>query len=160
MSRRHINKYSKKESGMAYMAILFLLAILSTLAFSFLFKVGTQTQATMNRGSGMQAHYLAEAAANHAMWRLLNESAFAFASRVSHDDDDAEEEDDGDMKLDDDKLELGKERYVGVRFLNVTIPQGAKIVSAHVSFEAEDTDNEVTHLTIYGQDSDDAARFV
>ncbi len=107
----------------------------------------------------MQAHYLAEAAANHAMWRLLNESAFAFASRVSHDDDDAEEEDDGDMRLDADKLELGKQRFVGVRFLNVTIPQGAKIVNAHVTFQASDDDDHDVNLTIYGQDSDNAAGF-
>ncbi len=147
------------ESGMAYIAILVLLAIMSTLAFSFLFKVGTQTHATMNRGSGMQSHYLAEAAANHAMWRLLHESGFTDALRVSHDDDDAEEEDDGDMKLDADKMELGNRRFVGVRFLNVTIPQGAKIVNAHVTFEASDDDDHDVNLTIYGQDVDNAAGF-
>ncbi|MBW2144710.1 MAG: hypothetical protein JRG75_09995, partial [Deltaproteobacteria bacterium] len=74
--RHNTGMDSRKESGMAYMAILILLAILSTLTFAFIFRVGTQTEAIMTRGSGMQAHYLAEAAANHAMWWLLNESDF------------------------------------------------------------------------------------
>jgi sugar lactone lactonase YvrE len=61
---------------MAYVAILVLLAVISTLAFTLLFKAGTGMLATMTRGNSMQAHYLAESAANHAMWRLLNESEF------------------------------------------------------------------------------------
>jgi hypothetical protein len=73
---RHFSLRHLSQSGMAYVAILVLLAILSTLGFGFIFKVGTQTSATMTRSSGMQAHYLAESAATHAMWRLLNESDF------------------------------------------------------------------------------------
>ncbi|MDF1590185.1 MAG: hypothetical protein P1P89_01620 [Desulfobacterales bacterium] len=46
---------------------------MSTLAMAFLFKAGTLTKATANRLSGMQADYLAEAAADHALWRLLND---------------------------------------------------------------------------------------
>jgi hypothetical protein len=84
---RHFRHFSLRhfpssQSGMAYMAILVLLAILSTLAFSFLFKTGTQTQATQTRGQSMQAHYLAESAANHALWGLLNQPGFAPASDV------------------------------------------------------------------------------
>lgn len=67
---------------MAYMAILILLAILSTLTFSFLFKVGTQTSAAMNRGQSMQPRYLAESAANHALWRLLNDPGFPASGTV------------------------------------------------------------------------------
>jgi hypothetical protein len=67
---------------MAYMAILILLAMLSTLTFSFIYKVGIQGQATMNRGHGMKAHYLAKSAANHALWGLLNQPGFAPASDV------------------------------------------------------------------------------
>ncbi len=69
-------KGNGSEAGMAYMAILILLAILSTLTFAFIFRVGTQTQATLTRGAGIQADYLAETAANHAMWRLLNDPGF------------------------------------------------------------------------------------
>jgi len=156
---RRFRSFSLNQSGMAYMAILILLAILSTLTFSFLFKVGTQTRATMTRGSGMQAAYLAEAAANHAMWRLLNESPSVFSARVSADDDDAEEKDDGNMELDHDALELGKKRFVGLRFLHVAIPQGATIVNAQVTFQASDDDDHDVNLTIYGQDSNSPTLF-
>jgi hypothetical protein len=61
-------------------AILVLLAITSTLALTFIFKVHTQTAATMTRGNSMQAHYLAESAANHALWRILNEPGFSPAA--------------------------------------------------------------------------------
>ena len=116
MTGMHTTKYMDKQSGMAYVAILALLAIMSTLGLAFLFKVGIETSATETRTSGMQAHYLAEAAANHAMWRLLNEITNDFGSRVAYDDDDSEESDDGSIALDGNKLNMGTERYVGVRF--------------------------------------------
>jgi len=83
-SFRHFSfrHFSSSQSGMAYMAILILLAILSTLGFGFIFKVGTQTSATMTRGQSMQAHYFAETAANHALWGLLNQPGFAPASDI------------------------------------------------------------------------------
>ena len=49
---------------------------MSTLALAVLFKTGTLTSATANRLAGMQANYLAESAANHALWRLLNDPGF------------------------------------------------------------------------------------
>jgi hypothetical protein len=157
VARMHTNEYSDKQSGMAYVALLILLAIISTLGFAFLFKVGTLTSATMTRSTGMQAHYLAEAAVNHAMWRLLNEP-FEGEIRVAHVNDDAQEKDDTHMELDR-KNELGKKSYVGLRFLNVKIPQGAMIMHAHVEFKASDSDNNSTHLQIRGETTDDAARF-
>ena len=144
---------------MAYAAILILLAVLAALGFSFIFRIGAGTLAAEKRYTGMQAAYLAEAAANHAMWRLLYESSYTRAIRVSQDGDDAEEQDDGNMVLNADKLALGKQRYVGVRFLNVMIPQGAKIVSAYVSFLASDNDDHDVNLMIYGQDADNAVGF-
>jgi hypothetical protein len=67
---------------MAYVAILVLLAIMSVLGFGFIFKVNTQNSVTLNRGQSMQAHYLAESAANHSLWGLLNQPGFAPASDV------------------------------------------------------------------------------
>ena len=67
---RHFRHFSSSCSGMAYLAILILLAFLSTMAFAFLFKTATFTSATMSRSNGLRAEYLAEAAANHALWRL------------------------------------------------------------------------------------------
>lgn len=68
-----------EESGLAYVAMLFLLLILLLLGLAFIYNVSVLTAATMARGTGKQAHYLAKAAANHAMWRLLNEPAFPLA---------------------------------------------------------------------------------
>ena len=157
---RHFRHFSSPQSGMAYVAILILLAILSTLGFAFLFKVGTLTSATETRGTSMQAHYLAEAAANHAMWRLLNDSIQTTSVRVAHDDDDAEENDDGNVDLGRNELELGKKKYVGVRFLNVSIPQGATIINASFEFTAQADHSEHTDVTIFGENADDALRFV
>ena len=78
----HITKDILKEKGLAYVAILVLLAIMSTLAMAFLFKTGTLRAVTVNRLAGMQAEYLAEAAANHALWRLLNDPGFPASETV------------------------------------------------------------------------------
>jgi hypothetical protein len=53
---------------------------MSTLAFAFAHKVGIEMSANKTRGHAMQAHYLAESAANHALWRLLNDPTFAPAA--------------------------------------------------------------------------------
>jgi hypothetical protein len=70
------NKGIRSQAGLAYVAILLLLTVLSTMAMAFLFKVGIETAATETRGKSMQVDYLAESAANHALWRLLNEPGF------------------------------------------------------------------------------------
>ena len=76
MSKTGMTKLHQDESGIGYVMILLILVLLSSLSLAFLQKVGTEISATMNRGKNMQAHYLAESAANHALWRLLNEPSF------------------------------------------------------------------------------------
>ena len=80
LTKRNTGMRRSKEAGMAYVALLALLAILSTLGMAFLFKVGIETSVIETRGNNMQAHYLAEAAANHALWRLLNDPGFTVTS--------------------------------------------------------------------------------
>ena len=155
--RHHSKKSCKSEAGIAYLTILFLLVFLSALGLAFLHRAHTEVKLTEMRGQGMQAQYLAEAAANHAMWRLLYEIDSS-SVRVAHADDDAQEKDDTHMELDK-KHELGKKSYVGLRFLNVKIPQGATIMNASVEFRASDSDNETTHLQIRGEYTDDASCF-
>jgi len=65
-----------EDSGMAYVVILFVIVIMTTLGLSFALKAGTEAATTMHNGSDMQAQYLAESAAHHALWRLLNDSSF------------------------------------------------------------------------------------
>ena len=79
---RHFSSRHLSQSGLAYVALLILLAILTTMGMAFLFKGGIETSATEIRGTGMQVHYLAETAANHALWGLLNQPGFAPASDV------------------------------------------------------------------------------
>jgi len=66
----------RKETGFAFVWILFILAIISGLGLAFLQKVSIGTAATETRFGGIQAHYMAESAANHALWRLLNDPEF------------------------------------------------------------------------------------
>ena len=72
----------RKETGLAFVWILLLLAMISALSVAFLNKVGIGTAATATRGAAMQAHYLARSAANHALWRLLNEPGFPASGTV------------------------------------------------------------------------------
>ncbi len=59
-------------------------------------------------------------------------------------------------------LELGVEseaQLVGLRFTNIAIPKRARIVSAYVEFEGDETGSETTNLTIYGEATDNANTF-
>ncbi len=76
MQRPQFNILIKSQAGIGYMAILVLLAILSTMGLAFIYKVGLMSSVTLNRRTSMQAHYLAESAANHALWLMLNDPGF------------------------------------------------------------------------------------
>ena len=78
--------------------------------------------------------------------------------RVSESADDAEEEGSGKMKLKDRGLDLGS-RWVGTRFQNLTLPQGATILQSYIELEAERDDGAATTLTIVGESSDHAPGF-
>ena len=88
------------------------------------------------------------------------------ASRVSASTDDAEEDVDGatigavDVVSSD--LELTQEvdnQLVGMRFNNISIPQGAEIASAYVQFHVDETSSGTTNLTFHAEDSDNASTF-
>ena len=90
------------------------------------------------------------------------------SSRVNASSDDAEERvSDGvmesltssDLELVDEDGSSSNRQEVGMRFRNMTIPQGASIVSAYVEFETDATNSGTCNLTIYGQDIDDAPTF-
>ena len=85
--------------------------------------------------------------------------------RVNQDSDDAEEEVlSGNIDLESSDLELinddGIDQIVGMRFESIAIPQGATITNAYIEFEADDTDNGSTSLSIFGQDINHAATFL
>jgi C1A family cysteine protease len=87
--------------------------------------------------------------------------------RVSASSDDAEEFPSGEMYLDSSDLELVYDAWqdrgnqtVGVRFNGVDIPQGAKILDAHVQFQVDEPNWEPTSLEIEGEDIDNAPSFL
>lgn len=82
MLRFHNIPELRKETGFAFVWILILLVVTSALSLAFLQKTGIGTSAAASRGLAMQAHYLARAAANHALWRLLNEPHFTASETV------------------------------------------------------------------------------
>jgi len=85
--------------------------------------------------------------------------------RVTTANDDAEERTSGTMYLDSSDLELIDdsdyvgEQEVGMRFLNVAVPQGATISNAYLEFETDETDSVSTTLNFYAEDIDDAPAF-
>lgn len=77
--------------------------------------------------------------------------------------DDGEEDFDGDMSRGSSDLEMMQEdnlqNAVGIRFRNVTIPQGETISNAFITFRADESDDETTNLLLRGEDIDDSPAF-
>ncbi len=81
--------------------------------------------------------------------------------------DDAEEaETGGAMYLDSSDLEMvfdsfngQNNQHVGIRFADVTIPQGANIIEAYIQFTVDETDSEQTDLIIHGELIDNSPTF-
>ncbi len=48
---------------------------------------------------------------------------------------------------------------VGIRFQNITIPQGATVTSAYLEFTVDETDTESTNLTFHGENTDNSSPF-
>ena len=67
-------------------------------------------------------------------------------------DDDQVEDDKNALKLGDD--------MIGIRFTNITIPQGATIISSYIEFVARSNKSNTTSTTIYAQDIDDAPAII
>ncbi len=87
-----------------------------------------------------------------------------FETRVAGDNDDAEERlSNGDMYRSSSDLELvrdgSRDQLVGMRFRNVSIPQGAVIANAYIQFTVDETDSGTANLTFHGHDTDDAPYF-
>jgi hypothetical protein len=79
--------------------------------------------------------------------------------RVKQDEDDASEESGAAARLTDNDLLLGKSDYVGVRFQNLAIPQGATITNAYIEFFPAADQSASTSITIYGHDTNSAGVF-
>ena len=85
-------------------------------------------------------------------------------SSIAATSDDVEQTQSGNVSLGSSDLELVLDpgtQVIGMRFLNLNIPQGAVISSASLRFTVDENSNiNPCNLTIYGQDSDDPITFV
>jgi hypothetical protein len=83
--------------------------------------------------------------------------------RVIASTDDSEEDQNGTIDLTSTDLELIQDasavQEVGMRFLNITIPQGANIADAYIEFETDETTSVATDLTFWGEDTSNASTF-
>jgi len=119
-----------------------------------------ETDANSITDEGISAAYESTSGDAMVVWtQNPSQSATVVEIQIGHDDDDAEEDNGGTMTLNDNDIELGQMKYVGVRFLDVGVPQGSTITNAYVKFRASSNNSEATSLTIYAEDADDAARF-
>jgi Secretion system C-terminal sorting domain len=87
-----------------------------------------------------------------------------FSKRISNNSDDAEERiSNGNVSRNSTDLELGfdgsNQQIVGMRFRNVTIPQGITITNAYIEFECDEADNGTTNINFYGEDVNNAPGF-
>jgi choice-of-anchor A domain-containing protein len=84
-------------------------------------------------------------------------------SQISSSMDDVEETvSGGSISTNSSDLELGADgsnQIVGMRFRNITIPNGAKIVSAYIEFETDETGSAGTSVSIKGEAADNASGF-
>ncbi len=90
--------------------------------------------------------------------------SFTSISSINQSSDDAEENASGAVSVTSSDLEMIIDRndnqIIGLRFVNINIPQGADIESAFVQFAADQVDNvNPSNLNIFGEASDNAATF-
>ncbi len=96
-----------------------------------------------------------------------NSANESYTIKVDADSDDAEEEvSSGDIDLTSTDLELvdeddkdTKRQLVGMRFTNITIPQGTNILSAYIQFTVDETSDGDCNLTIQAEDVDSSVTF-
>jgi PKD repeat protein len=93
-------------------------------------------------------------------------TTFSIAKRISAGSDDVEEGVSGTVYNNSTDLELVYDSYnsqgdqlVGLRFTNLSIPQGAFITSAYIQFTCDEASSASTSLTIRGEASDNSAAF-
>ncbi len=85
-----------------------------------------------------------------------------FEKRITSSSDDAEEQSNGSVNTTSSDLELtfdNSNQTVGMRFTNVTIPQGATITDAYIQFTTDEKNSGSASLRVFAHDIDDAPAF-
>jgi len=86
-------------------------------------------------------------------------------SQISASADDAEERlSTGAVSLTSTDIEIirdgGTDQLIGLRFQNISIPQGSTILSASIQFTVDEIDSSAASATIHGEDVDNSVQFV
>jgi hypothetical protein len=89
----------------------------------------------------------------------ISEGATTLNIRVNASTDDGTQDAGGSMKLTDADLKFEYQTWMGLRFTSVTIPRGATITAAYITFRASATASPTTTPTIYGQNISSATTF-
>ena len=114
-------------------------------------------------GTGHRPAYSYDGATNSApVLHVKLTNGTEVESQVNLSSDDAEQNYWGDITLNSSDLDLGNSdnmRWVGMRFRDIKIPQGASIESAYITFDVSASDNTATNLLIRGNNVDDAITF-
>lgn len=91
------------------------------------------------------------------------EGQSALDVRVASSTDDAEESASGGVSRGSTDLELvldgSDTQVVGIRFVGVNVPRGARILGAHVQFKVDETSSDATSLSIQGHAADNPPTF-
>ena len=87
-----------------------------------------------------------------------------FEARVGTSKDDAEEASTGSVTYTSSDLEFMQDgadvqAYVGMRWTNVAVPQGATVLKAYLELTTDEKGSEPADVTFYAEDEDDAATF-
>jgi hypothetical protein len=90
---------------------------------------------------------------------LSSATAVTLDIRVNASADDATQNSSGTMSLTGATMQFTASTWMGMRFNSVTIPQGAYIYSAYITFRATSTQSVATTPTIYGQNVANATTF-
>lgn len=110
-------------------------------------------------------------------WHNVSENVTVYAgdmtisASIASNEDDAEEYlSDGSVDLTSSDLELcveewvwpisDEDQWVGIRFSDIQIPQGATISNAYIQFTADENQSDPAAITIYGQAVDNANTFI
>ncbi|MCO6162687.1 fibronectin type III domain-containing protein [Flavobacterium sp. NRK F7] len=129
-------------------------------AFNYNFAAGTQTITvvvtdTTNRTASIEKYIYVENFTNTETFSILTG------------DDDVEEAQDGRLYTDSSDLELTYDSYngllyqnIGLRFVNIRIPQGAIINSAYIQFTVDEANSATCELEIAVENTSDAAEYV
>ncbi len=88
----------------------------------------------------------------------IDASNVTFTSSISSGSNDAQENSKGTVTLNGTSLNINK-YVVGLYYPGITLPQGAKITSAYLTFTADVTSNKKCDLKIYGEDRDNASAY-